>query len=146
VRQKMGFNIEDLKDSKFLTQNDVDPPVLATIAGTKKFDVSLDSEEPRIKWTLSFKELDKPLVLNTTNGQIIAAMVGSDESDDWIGRQIVLYKDPNVSFAGKLVGGIRCRAPKNLPAPASDQPSPAESKRMAEEFEAGMDESQVRGR
>jgi len=136
----MGFNVEDLRDSKFLTQNDVDPPVLATITGSRKFDVSLDSEEPRIKWTLSFRELEKPLVLNMTNGQIIAAMVGSDNSDDWIGRQIVLYKDPNVSFAGKLVGGIRCRAPKNQPAPS--QPSPAESKQMADEFEAGMPEEQ----
>jgi hypothetical protein len=38
--------------------------------------------------------------------------MGSDNTDDWIGKQIVLFVDPSVSFAGKIVGGIRLRAPK----------------------------------
>jgi len=111
----MGFNVDDLKDSKFLTQNDVDPPVLVTIVSAKQYDMSLDREEPRMRWTLSFKELPKPFTLNITNGQVIAAMVGSGKSDDWIGHKIVLYRDPSVMYSGKMVGGIRCRPPKNQP-------------------------------
>jgi hypothetical protein len=49
-----------------------------------------------------------------TNGALIAAITHSEESDGWIGKQIMLYNDPNVMFAGKLVGGIRVR-PVNRP-------------------------------
>jgi hypothetical protein len=36
----------------------------------------------------------------------------SEDTDDWTGKKIVLYNDPNVSYAGKIIGGIRVRAPK----------------------------------
>lgn len=106
-------NLSNLKQSNFLTQNDVDPPVLATIQGYKQVNVAREGADPQLRWTLSFRELDKPMTLNSTNGQIIAVIVGSEEFKDWVGQQIVLYRDPNVSFGGKLVGGIRCRAPKS---------------------------------
>jgi hypothetical protein len=66
-----------------------------------------------MKYALYFEELEKPMVLNSTNGQLIAKIVGSDETDEWAGKQIVLYHDPNISFQGRLVGGIRVRAPKS---------------------------------
>ncbi|GAF83248.1 unnamed protein product, partial [marine sediment metagenome] len=31
------------------------------------------------------------------------------ETEEWIGKQIVLWADPTVSFGGKLVGGVRVR-------------------------------------
>lgn len=108
-------NINDLKESRFLTQHDVEPPVFVTIAGYEKVDVSLDSGPEDNKWTLRFLELDKPLVLNYTNGQLIAQITGSVEFDKWKGKKIVLYRDPNISFGGKIVGGIRCRAARNQP-------------------------------
>ena len=70
-------------------------------------------------------ECDKPMVLNSTNGQIIAQITGSDDTDHWTGHKIVLYNDPNITFAGKLTGGIRARAPKNQPAKAAPAPTPA---------------------
>ncbi len=63
------------------------------------------------------------MVLNNTNAQIIAMILKSEETDDWIGKQIVLYDDPNVSFGGKLVGGIRVRAPR-VKAPLKGIPAP----------------------
>ena len=75
-------------------------------------DVSLESQAPEMKWCLKFKEFEKPLVLNSTNGQLIEAILGSDDSDDWIGKTIVLWNDPTVGFAGKITGGIRVRAMK----------------------------------
>lgn len=115
-------NVNDLKESRFLTQNEVDPPVLATIRGYKEVNVAKEGADPQLRWTLTFHELDKPMTLNSTNGQIIAAIAGSGEFKDWIGLKVVLYRDPNVSFGGKLVGGIRCRVPKqttqqNIPDP-----------------------------
>jgi len=108
----MRFNVQDLKKSKFLTQKDVQPPVLATIDSFEEVNVAKEGADPEMRITVNFKELEKPLVLNSTNGQIIAMITGSQESDNWIGKKIVLYNDPMVSFGGKLTGGIRVRPPK----------------------------------
>lgn len=117
-------NIHDLKKSNFLTKNDVTPPVLLTIRGYERVNVAKEGAPEEERYALSFDELEKPFVLNSTNGQIIASFTGSDEFDDWIGKQVVLYFDPNVSFGGKLVGGIRARAPKTKPKAAAAPPAP----------------------
>lgn len=105
-------NLNDLKSSKFLTKSDVEPDVLVTIKSYKQLNVAMENQAPEEKWCLYFKELDKPLVLNMTNGQLISVITGSGEFDHWIGEQIVLYNDKTVMFAGRLTGGIRVRATK----------------------------------
>lgn len=112
----------DMRESKFLKQSDIGKGVLATIAGCVQKNVAADGAEPEAKWCLTFHELDKPLVLNSTNIQLCEAICGSDDTDHWIGKRIVLYVDPNVSYAGKLVGGIRVRKPKPTAAPAVPPP------------------------
>jgi hypothetical protein len=117
-------SIHDLKTSKFLKRDDVGPGVLVTISSVEKVNVAKEGAEPEMKFAITFAELDKPMVLNSTNGQIIAKITGiEDPIESWAGHKIVLYDDPNVSFAGKLVGGIRVRAPKvpNAP-PVQDLP------------------------
>lgn len=47
--------------------------------------------------------------MNSTNIQLTTKVTGTDETDDWPGQKIILYVDDNVSFGGKLVGGIRIR-------------------------------------
>lgn len=119
--------VNDLKDNRFLTKEDVEPDVLATISSYDRMDVSMESEPRKDKWVLRFKELDKPLVLNVTNGQLVAAIVGSDDFDRWIGQEIVLYNDKTIMFQGKLTGGIRVRASKGgKPNPdyVGDDPAP----------------------
>jgi hypothetical protein len=106
--------------SKFLKKEDCDPAILVTIRGVKEENVGTD-QEPESKWTLLFQEDVKPLVLNSTNLQLIARIMESDNSDDWTDRQIVAYNDPNISFGGRLVGGIRVRAP-NKPKKAAPKP------------------------
>lgn len=107
-------SINDLKSSKFLKKEDVGEGVLVTIRGLTKENVAKEGAEPEYKWTLHFEEFEKPLVLNSTNGQIIAQITGFEDEIEtkWVGHKIVLYEDPNVSFGGKLIGGIRVRAPK----------------------------------
>ena len=107
-------NVNDLKSSKFLTKNDVEPDVLVTIKSYEQMNVAMESQAPEEKWCLYFKELDKPLVLNMTNGMLVAAITGSEDFKDWIGKQVMLYNDKTVMFAGKLTGGIRVRAIKTL--------------------------------
>lgn len=121
----MSPNVNDLKQSKFLTKHDVDPPILVVIESYEEVNVALEGVEPQLKWALNFKGIEKPLVLNSTNGQIIADVVDSGEFDDWIGHKIILYNDPAVSFGAKITGGIRCRAPKKQIEPKNNLPPPA---------------------
>lgn len=120
-------HINVLKKSNFLKKEDCGPGILVTITGCTELNVAADGAPEELKWCLHFSESEKPMVLNSTNGQIIAGFVGSDNTDDWNGRKIVLYHDPNVSFGGKLIGGIRARAPKTKPTgtPASAMPAAA---------------------
>lgn len=129
-------HINVLKKSNFLKKEDCGPGILVTITGCTEVNVAADGAPEELKWCLHFAETEKPMVLNSTNGQIIAGFTGSDNTDDWVNRRIVLYHDPNVSFGGKLIGGIRARAPRQLqpaakpatPTPAPAAPAPASAK------------------
>ena len=113
-----------MTSSKYLKQDDIGEGKLVTIKGFKKENVAQEGEPPELKWIMGFVELDKPLVLNSTNIQLAERACGSDETDDWIGKSIVLYVDPNVSFGGKIVGGIRIRKPKSPGAKPQRQTPP----------------------
>lgn len=126
--------ISEMRESKFLKKEDVGNGVKFTIEDCRQFNVAKEGADPDLKWCLMFHGQDKPMVLNTTNAQICAKVFKSEESDDWKGKQIVLFTDPNVTYAGKLVGGIRVRAPKNgKPAPAPPPP-PVQSEYDDEEL------------
>lgn len=115
--------VGEMIESKFLKKEDVsgERGVLVTISACQQANVAMPGADPEMKWTLSFQELDKPMVLNSTNIHMCAKACGSDNTDDWMGKKVVLYEDPNVSFGGKLVGGIRLRAPKTQAAPLVPQ-------------------------
>ena len=118
----------EMRESKFLKKEDVGAGVLMTVESCVQHNVAMQGAEPEMKWCLSFAEADKPLVLNSTNIQLCERVFGSDDTDDWVGKKIVLYTDPNVSFAGKVIGGIRVRAPKKQainPVPPKHVPPPA---------------------
>lgn len=112
----------EMRESKFLKKEDVGKGVLVTITGCVRKNTAMEGAEPEHKWCLTFQELDKPFVVNVTNAAICEKIFESDDTDDWIGKRLVLYTDPNVSFQGKLVGGIRVRAPKPGAAPPPPLP------------------------
>ncbi len=115
----------EMRESKFLKKEDVGAGMLATIAGCLQKNVAKEGADPEMKWCLTFHETDKPLVLNSTNVQLCEHIFGSDDTDHWINKRIVLYTDPNVSYQGKLIGGIRVRAPKGKAALAPPPPPPS---------------------
>jgi hypothetical protein len=111
-------NINTMMPSKYLKKEDVPQPALVTIRSFTRDNVAQQNEPEERKWIMHFDEFPVGMVLNSTNLQLAAQAMGSDETDDWIGKKIVIYTDPNVSFGGKLIGGLRLRAPrKNKPAP-----------------------------
>lgn len=108
--------IHEMLESKFLKKEDVGPGVLLAVEGCVQKNVAQQGADPEMKWCLTFADCDKPLVLNSTNIQLCKIIFESDDTDHWIGKKIVLYTDPNVSYGGKIVGGIRVRKPKGAAA------------------------------
>jgi len=117
-------NIHDMKASKFLKKEDVGRGVLVTIQEIRQINVAQEGAPEELKWCATFKEEEKPLVLNSTNNALIASIVGSEETDDWGGHQVVLYNDPTVMFKSEIKGGIRIRAPKGTAAAKKDDDLP----------------------
>ncbi len=120
----------EMRESKFLKQTDIGAGALMTVSVCDRHNVAKEGAEPELKWCLGFAETDKPLVLNSTNIQLCERIFASDDTDEWVGKKVVLYVDPNVSYGGKVVGGIRVRAPKKaavvapkvmVPPPAADE-------------------------
>jgi hypothetical protein len=129
-----------MKDSKFLKRDECGKGILLTIESCIKMNVAKEDDKPEMKWCLTFEEDVKPMVLNTTNAQLIAQFSGLDNSDEWAGARIVAYDDPNVSYGGKLVGGIRVRAPKVKPPAQKATPAaapPAAAQEPADQDGAG---------
>lgn len=115
--------IDEMKESRFLGKADLGKPMLATIRGIKKDNVAKKDATPEMKWCLLIQQSEKPMILNSTNRELLAHITGSRNTDDWIGKTVVIYHDPTISFGGELKGGIRVRAPKNQAPAAPVQPA-----------------------
>jgi len=105
-------SINEMKKSRFLTQHDVgEEGKVLTIAHIVEVNVAPENKPKEMKWTMEFEEEGvNPLVLARKNQLLAAAILKSDDTDNWIGKQIVAYQDPTIDFGGKVVGGIRLRA------------------------------------
>ena len=107
-------NIDTMIESKYLTKNDVGDPgdgTMVTVQALKQANIARDDEEPKMKWLIKFREFPKPMVLGSTTLQLAALILGSKNTDDWIGKRIEVFHDPSVTFGDKLVGGLRFRKP-----------------------------------
>ena len=113
--------IHAVKKSNYLTRADVDPPVIVTIREVVEETLANPEGDDELKQIVYFQEFEKGHVLNWINAQTIAKLLGSESFDDWPGGKIVLYDDPTVVFAGKVVGGIRVRAVRKRPVPHRNQ-------------------------
>ena len=127
--------IGDMIESKYLKQSDVEDETLVTIVKVGKANVAKKDEEPEFKWLIRFTEFQKPMVLNSTNIKRIARACG-DDTDDWTGKKVILYVDPDVEYAGNVVGGLRVRASRS---PAQETVSTQEA-RPRKAFEDDMDD------
>lgn len=79
-------------------------------------------QEKDKKVVIYFQGKEKGLALNMTNTDTLIEMFGTDETDDWVGQWIVLYKD-RTKYGGKMVDCIRIKAPNQQPQ-ASPPPPP----------------------
>ena len=115
-------DIGQMIQSKYLKTSDVPDPVIVTIIGVKQVNMAKEDAEPEMKWAIKFTEFDKPMILNSTNMKIAAKVLASTKTEEWKGKEIILYTDENVTFGGELVGGLRFRKPEVQPV---RKPAPA---------------------
>ena len=103
------MKVSQMIESKYLKKEDFDDEQVCTIKGIKQDNVGRD-DAPEMRWTLYFQEHQKAMVLNVTTIRVLESAFG-DESDNWVGQKVKVYVDPNVSFQGRIVGGLRLRTP-----------------------------------
>lgn len=105
----------DMIESKYLKQADAPDPVIVTVSKIGKINIAKEGDPPEDKWAVRFKEFSKPMLLNSTNIKLLDKACGSDDTDDWIGKEVILYTDDSVSFGGQVVGGLRIRKQQAAP-------------------------------
>lgn len=115
--------VSDMIVSKFLRKEDFDEDRVMTIRGVKLEDMPGDDGQQ--KWVLYFREEAKGMALNVTTIRVLEKAFG-DDSDQWVGKKVKVYVDPNVSFGGRVVGGLRLMPPKNTAARTPPPPPPEE--------------------
>ena len=107
-----------ISTGKYLKREDVtEDGTSHKIVSCSQQQLSMGDGQSETKWVLALAEL-KPLILNATNIRRLVAAFGTQETDDWVGRSIVVYDDPEIEFGGKIVGGVRLKAvPKKAAKP-----------------------------
>lgn len=103
------MKLNEMLESKYMKQADVSDEEVVTVETLKKVNVARDDEDPDYRWTVKFQEHKKSMVVNATNLKRMFKFLG-DDSDEWPGKKIVLYVDPNIEFGGNIVGGLRLKA------------------------------------
>lgn len=103
----------ELHPGAYLAAKDGGWPRLFTIERFEEHNKVGDDIKPAIY----FREEERGLIINKTVTNQIAVMYG-DETDDWIGKQIVVYVDNNVTYGGKPTPALRVRKPKQAAKPA----------------------------
>lgn len=117
--------INEMLASRYVKKDDVLQPKLLTIRDCIQDNLAHDDQPVEMAWCLKFDEIAKLLILKPTIlGQLEAALQSND-SDHWIGRKIVAYNDPSVMYKGKVIGGVRIRAPRGAASAPSGRPIPA---------------------
>ena len=97
------------RKSKYLAKEDAgEDGIILTIKGFKVETLKSDDGDED-KTVVYWAEDVKPMVLNQTNAQLIGIATGATVSGDAIGKRVVVYNDPTISFGGKITGGLRIK-------------------------------------
>ena len=102
--------ISEMLPSSYLKQSDFDESgLIVTVLRVEHKNVAREDEPAEQKWIVYFNVYEKGMVLNTTNINGLAKACGSEDTDDWTGKEVVVYVDPNVGYGGKTTGGLRIK-------------------------------------
>jgi len=104
-------------NAKYLKTEHITSPVNTSILWLKEEDVTAPGKGTETKLVLYFDGLKKGVVLNMANAEALADMTGTDDYEKWSDIPVQLYVDPDVTYGGKRIGGIRIRKPELPSAP-----------------------------
>jgi hypothetical protein len=111
---------DDIFKSKYFKATDVFEDIQLQI---KAVTTEIIGEEREEKPMVYFVGKLKGLVLNLTNFNTMARICGSDETDDWVGKDVVLTTEM-VTFRGQTAPAIRVRAPMQKSESRAATPAP----------------------
>lgn len=101
----------EMKESQWLASEDLlGVEAKVTIKACHRYrDVEFDRgrKEPTV-YAVEFEGKEKQLVLNSTNRKTLVGKFGTNVKD-WVGKEVTLWVDTQVRFAGKTVSGIRIK-------------------------------------
>src|SRR5262245_45885161 len=102
------MNIHEMGDWRILTKEDCTPPITLKNAGIIEWDCSRNGDdEPDMQWCLTFEHDKRIVPLRPVVKKLIADLLGSSETDDWIGKELKWWVGPDVEMGGKKKGGVR---------------------------------------
>jgi len=117
------MKVSNMKQSRYIAKADLPEPPLGmtlTIDTVQQENVASPDQAQELKYTVKFAELPKSFVMNITNAESIASILGNDETDQWRGGKVEMYYEPNIMMGPKKVGGIRIR-PSSQSVPVTPQ-------------------------
>lgn len=117
------MNIDAAFPSKYIKSSDLPEDGVAvpfTITSVETEEIGKDKQ---IKPVIYFKGHDKGMVANKTNCNTIAKALGSRDTDDWVGKTILLYST-EVQFGDEMVESIRVKLKAGKAAPAAKNQEP----------------------
>lgn len=122
------MKIGKLYKSAYLKAADLDDDTTVTIEEIRIEEINGDT-----KPVVYFEGFEQGLVLNKTNANTIAQVLGDDDTDNWVGGRVTLFVT-QVDFQGKSTEAIRvkARAPKAATATAA-APGAAPRRRNADD-------------
>jgi hypothetical protein len=119
-------DLEKCYGSKYLGAVDLGNKKIKTrILRITKEAMQQQGKGERIKFVLYLANIDKPMVLNATNKNILVDELGRNPAN-WKGAEIGLYTEPT-QFGGKPTRGLRLRVfslPKGAAKVAPPKPKP----------------------
>jgi hypothetical protein len=84
--------------------------MIATIDMVKKEVVTGTGGKKEECMVVTFKERDlKPMIFNRTNAKTVQKIYRTPYIEEWAGRKIQIYIEPNIRVGGETVEGLRVR-------------------------------------
>ena len=103
--------------AQYLKKEDLSDPLDTELLWVKEEKVTTPGKGTHTRLVAYFEGLSKGLVLNTANCETLVEITGTDDPNEWKDVELQLYVDPDVTYGGKKIGGIRIRKPAPVSVP-----------------------------
>jgi len=105
--------VHQMFPSKYVKGEELDGKTFTlTIKLIRQEKMRFNPQSPEaIGWVIYVKETERGIVMGKPLATQLTQILGSDDTDDWIGKQVVFYSEP-VMVGGQSRMGIRARKPQ----------------------------------